>query len=279
MKVKKEVVLILSVLLFVVCIIIFLIVTLIRSTKKSSFTDNKETIPKVIHKIFIDSEMKQIKIDTDISNAMDTWVNLNPGYKLKLWYGNDCRQFLIDNYDSSYVECFDRIIPYAYKTDFMRYCIIYKEGGWYSDWQQRLLLPLGNLENYSWVSCWDTTGDENIKYKCMQNGFFGSYKNNRILKECISTIIKNCKDKNYGLNPWFPTGPCLLGESFRKVNPDPATVNIGYTVNDKDDGPCFIIDAKKMIINKCCLDVNKPATTFKNGNNYIELWNSKNIYN
>jgi hypothetical protein len=125
------------------------------------------------------------------------------------------------------------------------------------------------------------TGDENIKYKCMQNGFFGCCKNNKILKECISTIIKNYKEKNYGINPWFPTGPCLLGESFRKVNPEPNNINtikLGHTVTDKDDGPCFIIDSKKMIINKCCLDINVPSTVFENGNNYIELWNSKQIY-
>jgi len=274
MKSKKEVIIV--ILLLTVLIVFF---NTPFWSKKSSFTDNnKETIPDVIHKIFINSEMKEIPISDDISNAMNSWVTLNPGYKLKLWYGNDCRKFLIDNYDNSYVECFDNIIPYAYKTDFMRYCILYKEGGWYSDWQQRLLVPLGSLKKYSWVSCWDTTGDENIKYKCMQNGFFGCYKNNKILKECILTIIKNCKDKNYGINPWFPTGPCLLGESFRKVNPEPSTVKLGYTVNDKDDGPCFIIDSKKMIVNKCCLDVNKPATVFKNGNNYIELWNSKQIY-
>jgi hypothetical protein len=277
MKSKKE----------VIILLLLILILILFCNIKSFFTElipvgsQNNGIPDVVHKIFINSEMKEVPISNDISNAMNTWITLNPGYKLRLWYGNDCRKFLIDNYDKEYVECFDNIIPYAYKADFMRYCILYKEGGWYSDWQQKLLVPLGSLKNYSWVSCWDTTGDENIKYKCMQNGFFGCCKNNKILKECISTIIKNCKEKNYGINPWFPTGPCLLGESFRKVNPEPNTpdtIKLGHTVNDKIDGPCFIIDSKKMIINKCCLDINVTSTVFENGNNYIELWNSKQIY-
>jgi hypothetical protein len=64
----------------------------------------------------------------------------------------------------------------------MRYCIVYNEGGWYSDWQQVLLVPLNDFKNYSWVSCWDTTGEENTKNGSMQNGFFGCSKNNELLK-------------------------------------------------------------------------------------------------
>ena len=51
----------------------------------------------------------------------------------------------------------------------------------------------------------------------MQNVFFGCCKNNRILKECISTIIKNCKDKNYGLNPWFPTMRSVSNTCYKQT--------------------------------------------------------------
>ena len=235
-----------------------------------------ETIPKVIHKIFINSEMKEIPIDDNIKNAINTWTKLNPDYTLKIYYGNDCRNYLLKNFSKEYIECFDNIIPYAYKADFMRYCILYNEGGWYSDWQQTLLVPLTPFEKFSWVSCWDTTGEENKINGCMQNGFFGCNKNNKILKECISQVIKNCNEKNYGKNPWYPTGPCLLGDAFRKINPKFA--KLGYTENDEKDGPCFIIDSKKIIINKCCSDINLPATNFINGNNYLSLWKEKKIY-
>jgi hypothetical protein len=64
---------------------------------------------------------------------------------------------------------------------------------------------------------------------------------------------------------------------FRKFNKLP-DFKLGITQTDKKDGPCFIIDSKKIVINKCCIDVDKPSTVFKNGNNYMELWKNKQIY-
>jgi len=254
---------------FVIAIIILFIVF----SLKSNFAETV-SIPKTVHKIFIDSKMEPGPIDDNIQRAMNTWKR--PGYTVKLWYGNDCREYLLNNFGKEHLECFDKIIPYAFKADFMRYCIIYNEGGWYSDWQQVLLEPLDKFEKYSWVSCWDTTGEENKINGCMQNGFFGSVKNSSILKEAIAQVIQNCKQNNFGKSPWYPTGPCLLGDAFRKASGK--NVKLGHTENDPKDGPCFIIDSKKIIINKCCSDINVPASNFKFGNNYIELWKQKNIF-
>ena len=255
---------------FVIAIIILFIVF----SLKSNFAETV-SIPKTVHKIFIDSKMEPGPIDGNIQRAMDTWKR--PGYTVKLWYGNECRDYLLNKFGKEHLECFDKIIPYAFKADFMRYCIIYNEGGWYSDWQQVLLEPLDEFEKYSWVSCWDTTGEENKINGCMQNGFIGATKGNRVLKECINSVIDNCKHKNYGKSPWYPTGPCLLGDSFRKYN-NLSDVKLGNTQNDPQDGPCFFIDSVKVVINKCCIDIDKPGTVFQNGNDYLSLWKNKNIF-
>jgi mannosyltransferase OCH1-like enzyme len=252
----------------------FIVLVIIFFSFKSNFAETVK-IPQTVHKIFIDSKMEPGPIDDKIQQAMDTWKR--PGYIVKLWYGQDCRKYLLDNFGKEHLECFDNIIPYAFKADFMRYCIIYNEGGWYSDWQQVLLEPLDQFEKYSWVSCWDTTGEENKINGCMQNGFFGSVKNSPILKDAIAQVIENCKQNNFGKSPWYPTGPCLLGDSFRKSS-SKLNVKLGFTENDPKLGPCFIIDSKKIIINKCCSDINVPATNFRHGNNYIELWKQKNVF-
>jgi len=259
--------------LFLVLILILVFTTFF--TTKSSFVGIK--IPNVVHKIFINDHMSEIPIHGQVNTAMKTWQTLNPGYTLKIWYGNDCRNYLLRNFGQSHLDCFDNLIPYAYKTDFMRYCILYNEGGWYSDWQQVLLVPLNTFKNYSWVSCWDTTGEENKTNGCMQNGFIGAMKGNRVLKECINSVIDNCKHKNYGKSPWYPTGPCLLGDTFRKYN-NLSDVKLGNTQNDPRDGPCFFIDSVKVVINKCCIDIDKPGTVFQNGNDYLSLWKNKNIF-
>ena len=104
----------------------------------------------------------------------------------------------------------------------------------------------------------------------------GSVKGNRVLKECINTCIANCKNKNYGKSPWYPTGPCLLGDMFRKYNVLDA--KLGNTQNDPQDGPCFFIDSQKIVINKCCIDRDKPGTVFENGNDYLNLWKNHKVF-
>jgi mannosyltransferase OCH1-like enzyme len=248
------------------------------SVKNYNFSVNNY-IPNIIHKIYLDNTMGKTTISPDINFAINTWKDLNPGYTVKLWYGDDCINYLKKHFSYDHLECFTNLSPYAYKADFMRYCIIYNEGGWYSDWQQKLLVPLDkiNNKNYKWVSCYDTTGDENKIRKCMQNSFFGSIKNNDLLKKCIDQIILNTKNTYYGYGPWDISGPCLLGDIYSKENPDLSL--LGYTFNDPVDGPCFNINNEKVIINKCCTSQNIPGSSFKNGNNYIDLWKNKKVYN
>jgi mannosyltransferase OCH1-like enzyme len=259
----------------ILLIIIVLILIILLKNKKESFTS--KLIPDVIHKIYI-IENNDV-IPSNIQNAINTWKDLNPGYTLKIWYHNDCLNYLKKYFTEAHVNCFNGFIPYAYKADFFRYCVIYNEGGWYTDIQQVLLVPLNviNDKNYEWVSCYDETGTENKVKRCMQNSFFGATKGNILLKKTIDLCIENYNTNNYTSSPWEITGPCLLGNIFKTINVN--NKNIGFTFNDPKDGPCFNINGKKVIINKCCSSKNVPGTSFKNGNNYLTLWKNKKIFN
>ena len=63
-----------------------------------------ERIPKVVHKIYIDSTMKLDSMDPVIYSLFDKLKSENPGYSIKLWSGNDCREYLIKNFDSRYIK-------------------------------------------------------------------------------------------------------------------------------------------------------------------------------
>jgi hypothetical protein len=269
-------------------IIIFLIILVIilcifNKQKFSNIKPNSipNIIPNVIHKIYItDNKNENLNnIEKGVLSAIDSWKNLNPGYILKIYFGEDCINYLKNNFTQEHIDCFNNLKPYAYKADFMRYCILYNEGGWYTDIQQKLLVPLDKIndKNYEWVSCYDETGQENKIKKCMQNSFIGSNKNNKILEQAIIKIIENVKNNYYGDGPWSVTGPCLLGSIFNK-DKDKYKILLGFTYNDLKDGPCFNINGLKVIINKCCISTNIPGSSFKNGNNYVELWKQKNVY-
>ena len=73
-------------------ILLLLVTFFVLRRRRSLFTSVK--IPKVVHKIFLNKQMNPQPIEGAIQRAMDTWTTLNPGYTLKFWWGEDCRNYL-----------------------------------------------------------------------------------------------------------------------------------------------------------------------------------------
>ena len=57
-------------------------------------------IPKVIHKIIIVDDGKIPKFPDGMKNALETFYRMNPEYKVKIYSGNDCIEY-IKKYDSN----------------------------------------------------------------------------------------------------------------------------------------------------------------------------------
>ena len=238
------------------------------------------SIPKKINKIYINHSMElPLMLDNDLQKVHDSWKNLNPDYIIQYWSGKDCEKYLLENFPKIYYQTFKTLIPYAYKCDFFRYCLIYKEGGWYTDWKQELLLPLDEINkcNKNIVVFWDDGNPFSRQNNCICDGFFGSIANNKILKTVIDLIINNVKINYYGNSPLDPTGPYAFGKAF-KLNDDSENIFFGCY-----NGTHFTIDNINVIKHKyddrrCQHDI-YINQNWDDGNNYNHLWLNKNIYN
>jgi FkbM family methyltransferase len=227
-------------------------------------------IPKIIHKVLINDTGKII-IDNNIKEAQESWTKYNKDYTLKLWNLSDCREYLINNFPNIYIETFDNLIPYSYKCDFFRFCLIYNEGGWYSDWKEVCLVLhlLDNLGQDGEIIIFD---DKNHKaktpYQYTMTGFFGAIPKHYILKDTIDGIILNVKNKYYGRDCLYPTGPGILGEIVNKYS----LKTLGYF----DKNYYYHKKLGKIIEHKCknC----GQTQDWANGNNYGKLWREKKIY-
>ena len=197
--------------------IIFIIFILINN-KVSYFEKDVKLIPSVIHKVFITNTTKNEEESIKSNNSLNSWKELNPGYTLKIWFIKDCINYLQKNFSQEHVDCFNKLKPYAYKCDFFRYCLLYNEGGWYTDWGQELLISLNeiNNNNYEWVSCLDNAWNYCEENKCMQNAFIGSEPKNIILKKTIEKCIDNINNNYYGTTSLDVTGPYLFGKIFEE---------------------------------------------------------------
>ncbi len=159
-------------------------------------------IPKVIHKIFISNSGKVPSLSSlpkPQVEALQSWTNMNPaGYEVRYFGLDDCRRYLEKHFHPVFLRAFDCIEANAGKADFFRAAVVYREGGWYSDWKEEVKIKgfLDKLANgktidrlFNWngkvsegseageqtlIFSWDRSTPHHRDNHCIANAFFGA---------------------------------------------------------------------------------------------------------
>lgn len=158
-------------------------------------------IPKNLHFIWLGNEnMKEEHVEY-ILQFKEMYLD----YNIHIWNDHDVKlnDFIPDNLKKYY---FDNNFSQAFKSDILRYIILYKYGGLYFDVDFQ---PLNKIQDpflsFDFLGAIQNNGEVNI-------AFIGSSKNNKIIKQAIDSIpssIKTAKDNNYYYNDaiYKITGP------------------------------------------------------------------------
>jgi hypothetical protein len=230
-------------------------------------------IPKVIHKVIIVDDGKIPTFPDGMKKSLETFYRINPGYKVKLYSGDDCIEYIKRYYDEEILEAFNTIKPYSYKCDLMRHLILYNEGGWYSDIRQVCLESLERLnslkkEYYTSIDC-------PPNQQCMYTAFIGSVPKHDISKKMIDLVLWNVKHLHYGMDCLYPTGPgAYMNASIDYVRMYPEKCIIGQHTSDEH------IQFGEMKFIKCKYNNANGAdnSDIKGGNDYGEMWRNRDIY-
>ena len=241
-------------------------------TKKVS-VKSTSSIPKVIYKTGID---EYINIPEDVYKVFSETVGLNPGFTIKYYSDKDSREFIKNNYDNDILISYDKLIPGAYKADLFRYCILYKNGGIYSDLTQRFTIPFKKLidlknDNLYLVKDIDHYKINGEGYsKGIQISFMASRPGNEIFLKAIKQIVRNVNDKFYGDNPLHPTGPSLFYNILQNYKDD-------YKMELKETGKNKIVNDldETVIISKIN---NHQSVILRNRYHYTTLWRNRRVY-
>lgn len=127
-------------------------------------------IPKIIHQIWIGKNKLP-----DIWNSLTkTWMTQNPEYEYVFWDEDKIRNEVDDN---DYLDIDN--IKTAFISDYFRYKILYKYGGFYFDVDFKCIIPIKNWE-------YDFT---NIDFLCVKYG--ATIQNGLIISKINSSINKN----------------------------------------------------------------------------------------
>lgn len=241
-------------------------------------------IPKVIHKIIITDDFLTPIFTEEINNAINSFKEMNNDYIIKIYNRNDCLRYIEKYYSIIEKTIFENLIPHAYKCDFMRYLILYNEGGIYSDMKMICLKPFKDIfpHDTQWFSAKDLEPNK------MANGFIMSIKGHPILNLAIEKVKYNFIKKDKGYDSLSPTGPVVLDYAFEKYRMNNCLDKILIGKHKKDEeNKLYFYDHKgeKFIKTKFVRQDGKEFSSASwdilnniKGNNYNILWKRDKVF-
>ena len=230
-------------------------------------------IPRTIHKICITSDGKIPLLPEGLKGALETWYRKNPGFKVKMYSGDDCVQYIREHYDEKILQAYLKLKPYTYRCDFARHLILFKEGGWYSDLRQVCLEPLEEL--YTHGREYYTSIDCPPNQMCMYTAFIGCVPAHAISKKMIDLVMWNIEHEHYGLDCLYPTGPgAYMNAAIDYIRDHSKDVAVGQHTSDE-----HVTFAGQRFL-KCKYNDAKGGdnTDIAGTNDYGAMWRARDVY-
>lgn len=166
-----------------------------KSTESFQNKQNKKNkeevyVPNIIYMCCKDKKTIPDKVKRN-------WYDLNPYYKIQLYDDKECHDYLVNEFGKEYGDFYNEIPFGPIKADLWRLCILYKNGGVYSD------IDIHPLESIDTI-----IGDDNVSFcsvlSTFKNNIFQAFiyttEGNPILKKCIDymfekrNLIQNTKN-------------------------------------------------------------------------------------
>ncbi len=238
--------------------------------KHPKLPQNKIVIPSIIYKT---GPKKYKYLDNRLKDNFNLIEEENPGYKVKYYDDNMCRNFIKNNFDTKVLRAYDSLNPGSYKADMFRYCILYIKGGIYGDLSQQYLVPLNKLVDRNRDKL--VLVADSFDIFCFKSGiqisFMAAVPKLSVFKDAINTITYNVKRKYYGCSILSPTGPNL----FRKCL-DRSNIKYRMELEQKGGMLSNMKTGKPVIITK--MKNHDSLICQKPKNRYYSMWWSGEIY-
>jgi mannosyltransferase OCH1-like enzyme len=204
-------------------------------------------------------------------------VQKNPEFKHFLFDETDSRNFIQNNFSTEVLNCFDKLVPCAYKSDLFRYCILYINGGIYVD------IKYSPVNNFKFIAL---TEQEffvrdifvrDIFEKRIYNALIITLPKNEVLLKMIYQIVENVNNTFYGNNPLCPTGPELFGNFFSTTEINQFELCHKSSIIENKFSQYYIV-FKNTIILQFYKNYREEQKINQKMEPYSELWKNKKIY-
>lgn len=242
---------------------------------------NITMIPRIVNKLYFTKDGSSYKKNalinhTSLLDAHESWANLNPGYEIRYFDLLAARGYLQNYFHPLFLRTFDCIEAFSGKTNFFRAALLYRDGGFHSDFKQKCLVPniLDEIRN---TADFFVSLDKGTRYgernNCAQTAFVGSVPRHPIIAKFLELIMINVQKAAYTRNVLDMTGPCLFGNAVRSYWKNFNGKESSWPIYQ---GYHFRWRGQDIILHKC--DGCSMSQEWSNGNNYDELYKTKNYY-
>lgn len=208
-------------------------------------------------------------------------------YQYTCYNGQRLREFISTHFGSEVVSAYDKLIPYAYKADLGRYCLLYQLGGWYADISILMRQPVGLLGPEVELVYFSDLGDGVIPGRSLfdvSNSLLFARPRNYVFQSAIEQVVRHCRDNYYGTSIYSPTGPSVLGAAIASVERKPGHVAghlLALTPSHQHRNLSFVLPDGQILalFKKGWMSPGDVLFGKRRGtNNYADLWAQRKVY-
>lgn len=216
-----------------------------------------------------------------LRHATDSVKNAFSNSNHTIYNKETLKQFIANNYSEDVLWAYESLRPYSYKADLGRFCLLNKLGGWYLDIAVRMVNPVEVGDRIKFLAFRERQRFSFTSWACATTVLY-SKPDNAALQNAIDLIVKNCKEKYYGITPLCPTGPTLLGQALAMNGGQADFVYGDYlelTPTHEQKNRAFVLpNGTIMAWSKPSGGGDLSGVGATGVNNYNELWARKEVY-
>ena len=241
----------------------------------------------VFQVLIADSPIDPAGLSPPVLTAIQSVKSCFPRAKYQLLQQPEIESFLAEHFDRNVLHLFRSFVPYAYRSDLARYCLLYVYGGWYVDLTLKMLTSVCVADHIDMIVFADRGCISMCQPWAIQNGLIYSKPNNPIFLRVIERIAAHRDRRYYGISALCPTGPNCFGvevaveESsmsivkgfFQPLTPALSFKNLMYVAQS---GQLLAQHRTSWMAGSQGGDF--AVTKLPGVNNYKELWMKRQIY-
>ena len=160
----------------------------VKEKANSGSREQQKRIPRIVHQTWFE-ELTTTRYP-QYQRLQNSWRA--SGWDYRFYTDDDCLEFIQQNYPKRFVDAYDAIVPGAFKADFFRLLVLFKEGGVYADIDVKLDADLDTFitKDLSFFVPRDVPLDywPDSNY-CAWNGLLGAAPGHPIIAKAIEDVI------------------------------------------------------------------------------------------